>query len=126
MKEPSAAEATRCNWIMTAHSGTKKCEQLTVHKICARRRAYNRAYMRAWRADPRNLWRERATRKKAYESRKLRTALHENRAFMEKFGAAACGFCRKHRSVVEILRLRIRPTVRGEYVRVRIPYCGQC
>lgn len=92
----------------------------------AKRRAYNREYMRAWRADPRHQSNERATRQKSYFDRKLREALRERRPFTNDMGLPVCGFCGKLPPVSEIVRLRIRESSRGEYVQVRIPYCGQC
>lgn len=92
----------------------------------AKRRAYNREYMRAWRANPRHQARERATRQRSYYERKLRKALRERRPFTNDLGVPVCGLCGKLPPVAEIVRLRIRETTRGEYVQVRIPYCGQC
>lgn len=94
--------------------------------MSAKRRAYNREYMRAWRADPRHQTRERTARQKSYYERKLREALRERRPFTNDLGVPVCGLCGKLPPVAEIVRLRIRETTRGEYVRVRIPYCGQC
>ena len=94
--------------------------------IIAKRRAYNRAYMRAWRADPRHRLRERVTRAKSYFARKLRDALREPRPFTNDSGMRVCGFCGKLPPIGFIQRLQIRQTPRGEFVKVRIPYCGQC
>lgn len=94
--------------------------------ISAKRRAYNRRYMRGWRADPRNQARERATRQRAYLERKLREALQVRLAFTNDLGVPACGFCRRLPSIGEVLRLRICEHARGGYVEVRIPYCGEC
>jgi hypothetical protein len=94
--------------------------------ISAKRRAYNREYMRAWRADPRHQARERATRERAYYERKLREALRERSPFTNDLGLPVCGFCGKLPPIAEILRLRVCDHARSGYVQVRIPYCGQC
>jgi hypothetical protein len=92
----------------------------------AKRRAYNRAYMRMWRSDPRHHAREHAAREKAYLQRKLREALRDRSLSAEKPTAPICGLCGKLPPVREILRLRIRETPRAEFVKIRVPYCGQC
>jgi hypothetical protein len=94
--------------------------------IAARRRAYNRAYMRAWRADPRHRMRERATRQHAYYARKLRDALRERRPFTDDYGRSVCGLCGKLPPVYVVSRLRICDHAHGGYVSIRIPYCGEC
>jgi hypothetical protein len=94
--------------------------------LAARRRAYNREYMRAWRSDPRHQARERVTRERAYYERKLRDALRERRPFTNDAGMPVCGLCGKLPPVAEILRLRICDHARGGYVPIRLPYCGQC
>jgi len=94
--------------------------------VAARRRAYNRAYMRAWRADPRHRLREQLTREHAYYARKLRNAVRESRPFTDDFGRPVCGFCGKLSPISEVLRLRICDFARGGYLPVRIPYCGEC
>lgn len=94
--------------------------------ISAKRRAYNREYMRAWRADPRHQLRERATRQRTYYERKLREALRERSPLTDDLGTPLCGLCGKLPPVSEVVRLRIRESARGDYVQVRIPYCGQC
>jgi len=94
--------------------------------IAARRRAYNRAYMRAWRADPRHRIRERATRQHAYYARKLRDALRERRPFTDDYGRPVCGLCRKLPPIYVVSRLRICDHTRGGYVSIRVPYCGEC
>ena len=94
--------------------------------IAARRRAYNRNYMRTRRADPRHRARERAAQREAYFARKLRDLLREKRPFTNDLGAPVCGLCGKLPPVSEIVRLQIRETRCGEYVPIRIPYCGQC
>jgi len=92
----------------------------------AKRRAYNREYMRAWRANPRHRSRERAAQQKAYFARKSREWLHERPPFTDDLGAPVCALCGRLPPVTEIARLRIRETRHGEYVQVRVPYCGQC
>jgi hypothetical protein len=82
--------------------------------------------MRAWRADPRHRLRERVTRAKSYFARKMRDALRERRPFTNDSGMQVCGFCGKLPPIGLIQRLQIRQTPRGEFVKVRIPYCGQC
>lgn len=94
--------------------------------IIARRRAYNREYMRAWRADPRHRMRERATRQHAYYARKLRDALRERRPFTDDYGRPVCGLCGKLPPIYVVSRLRICDHARGGYVPIRVPYCGEC
>lgn len=105
---------------------TERSRQVRCDRLAAKRRAYNRAYMRAWRADPRHRLRERTTRAKSYFARKLREALLERRPFTSDSGVRVCGFCGKLPPIGLIQRLQIRQTPRGEFVKVRIPYCGQC
>ena len=92
----------------------------------AKRRAYNRAYMRMWRSDPRHHARERASREKAYLQRKLREAVRDRSILAAKPPSPTCGLCGKLPPVREIVRLRIRDTPRAEFVKIRVPYCGQC
>jgi len=95
-------------------------------ELSAKRRGYNRAYMRAWRADPRHQLRERANRERAYYERKLREALRDAASLDRILRPAVCGLCGKLPPVAEIVRLRVCDRVRGGYVAVRVPYCGQC
>jgi len=77
------------------------------------RRRYNREYMRRWRADPRHRERERANRERSQCSRKLRGVR----------GGPVCGFCHQRRPKWKVLRLK--PAATG-YIKVLVPYCGQC
>lgn len=111
---------------LAAYQVAGESPKLRERYIAAKRRAYNRAYMRAWRADPRHRLRERETRAKSYLARKLRDALRERRLLTNDSGQRVCGFCGKLPPIGLIQRLQIRQTLRGEFVKVRIPYCGQC
>ncbi len=77
-------------------------------------RRYNRAYMRRWRADPRHRDRERANRENCQYLRKLRDLAQGN---------PMCGFCHQRPPRSKVVRLS--PVPRG-YVKVLVPYCGQC
>jgi len=107
---------------------SKPAEYAERAAISEKRRAYNREYMRAWRANPLHQARERASREKAYCEKKLREALRarQRKPFTNERGVRVCGFCGKAGPVSEVLRLRISNTPRGDYVEVRMPYCGQC
>jgi len=88
-------------------------------------RRYNRAYMRRWRAYPRNLVREQAARSRARFARKERQA-REGGRYTNCRGQPVCGFCWCRRPVWIAERLMISELARGGYERVRIPYCGEC
>jgi hypothetical protein len=115
-------------WDLLEHSrGAREVRRIPGEPAAlAQRRAYNRAYMRMWRSDPRHHARERATREKAYLQRKLREAVRGRFLSAEKPAAPICGLCGKLPPVREIVRLRIRETPRAEFVKIRVPYCGQC
>jgi hypothetical protein len=91
-----------------------------------RRRAYNRLYMRAWRADPRHREGELRNRERWDYERKLRRAEGEPRPFTDEVGRPVCGFCRKDPPVREVMRLRISLDAAARFVPIRVPYCGNC
>lgn len=78
------------------------------------RRRYKREYMRRWRADPLHRDRERANRERSQYKRKVREAVRRG---------PACGFCHARRPKWKVVRLR--PVERG-FIKVVVPYCGQC
>ncbi len=94
--------------------------------LVAKRRRYNRLYMRTWRANPAHLAAERANRERWHYERKLRSALKEHSAGDGDHSNPACGFCRRHPPVTKVWRLEIRDLAPRGYVEVRIPYCGEC
>lgn len=94
--------------------------------LLARRRRYNRLYMRRWRADPAHETRERAKRREWYYERKRREAGEILQPFTNYRGEPVCGFCCKNPPVTRIARLRICEGRRGGYVEVLVPYCGEC
>jgi hypothetical protein len=83
-------------------------------RLAEEHRRYNREYMRRWRADPGHRERERASRDRCQYKRKLRKAARRG---------PACGFCHQRRPKWKVVRLR--PIEQG-FVRVVVPYCGQC
>ena len=90
------------------------------------KRRYNREYMRRWRADLRNYERERQRRERAHMDRKMRAAFEEDVLPRYVQGQRACGICGRLPAKGSVIRLRICPWVRSGFVRVRLPYCGQC
>jgi hypothetical protein len=46
--------------------------------------------------------------------------------FRNARGKLVCGFCRYRAPVQEVVRLRVDERVPGGYVKVRVPYCGEC
>jgi hypothetical protein len=46
--------------------------------------------------------------------------------FRNARGKLVCGFCRYRAPVREVVRLRVDEKVPGGYVKVRVPYCGEC
>jgi hypothetical protein len=46
--------------------------------------------------------------------------------FRNARGNLVCGFCRYRAPVREVVRLRVDEKVPGGYVKVRVPYCGEC
>jgi hypothetical protein len=90
------------------------------------KRRYNREYMRRWRADIRNHERERESRERAHVVRKLRAALEEYLSTRDARGARVCGICGRLPAKCSVIRLRACPCMPGGFVKVRLPYCGQC
>jgi hypothetical protein len=46
--------------------------------------------------------------------------------FRNARGKLVCGFCRYRAPVREVVRLRVDERVPGGYVKIRVPYCGEC
>jgi hypothetical protein len=90
------------------------------------RRQYKREYMRRWRTDPGHLAHERGKRKEWYHDRKSRGAQQNRSPSPSDCGEPVCGFCRLRPSLKNVMRLQICDSAPGGYVKVRIPYCGQC
>ena len=92
----------------------------------AEKRRYNREFMRRWRLDPRNHALEREKRRRwYYERHKPRLARDEGLPANRR-RQRLCGFCSRLPATGEIARLRVSEASPGGYVKVRIPYCGQC
>jgi hypothetical protein len=89
-------------------------------------RHYNREYMRRRRADPSHQARERGKRRQSYYDRKLREAEQQPGPYANDRGEPVCGFCRLRPPLQTVLRLQISDSAPGGYVKIRIPYCGQC
>jgi len=94
--------------------------------LIAKRRRYNRLYMRSWRADPRHQAYERANRERWHYERKLRNSVRIHHPYLDDHGEPVCGFCRKSPVVTRLSRLEIRDCAPRGYVEVRVPYCGEC
>jgi hypothetical protein len=86
-----------------------------------KRRQYNREYMRRWRQDPVHRYAENAHRLERSHERKATTP-----TWRVERANPLCGFCGKSPSVTHVARLRISESTPDGYVKVRIPYCGQC
>ena len=92
------------------------------------RRRYNREFMRRWRADPFHLAAEQAKRRERYYGgqKQRRIAQVGSSPQARKRDKELCGFCWKRRAVKKITRLQVSENAPDGYVKVRIPYCGQC
>jgi hypothetical protein len=101
-------------------------------RLRERRRAYNRAYMRRWRANPRHAEQEGERRRRDYWRIKLRGAddgaaqsVDTTEGAPRQPRSTLCGFCGHRPSITRITRLKITlPS--SEFVPIDIPYCGQC
>jgi len=89
-------------------------------------KAYNRAYMRRWRANPRRTAREQRHRRQAYRCRKVRMAGTKQGQYRNSQGELFCGFCRRRPSIMHVERLKTSAADRSRYVEIRMPYCGEC
>jgi hypothetical protein len=94
--------------------------------LVAKRREYNRLYMRSWRADPRHQAYERTNRERWHYERKLRNAMRIHHPYFDDHGHPVCGFCRRGPVVERVARLEIRDLAPRGYVEIRVPYCGEC
>jgi hypothetical protein len=110
--------------VISAKNYERNCRAQQV--LLAKRRRYNRLYMRSWRADPRHQAYERANRERWHYERKLRSAQRNRHAYFDDRGELVCGFCRKSPVVSRVPRLEIRDFAPRGYVEVRVPYCGEC
>jgi hypothetical protein len=89
----------------------------------ARKRAYNRKYMRRWRKNPGHRARERRRSAIAFRAHRNAQRLHELRGGMKEFGRPLCAMCRHKPPVMMVERLRATPS---GFVRVELAYCGEC
>lgn len=94
--------------------------------LLAKRRRYNRVYMRLWRASPTHRAAELANRARYHYARKLRLALQMVGADPPRNTRLLCGFCRRAPSIRTVWRLEVRDSAPGGYAEVRMPYCGDC
>ena len=92
------------------------------------RRRYNREFMRRWRADPFRLAAEQARRRERYyggqKQRRIERAASSPHA--RERDKKLCGFCWKRPALKKIVRLQVSESAPDGYVKVRIPYCGEC
>jgi hypothetical protein len=102
-----------------------RCQQVR-RILVAKRRRYNRLYMRAWRAIAAHRAAERRNRVRWHYQRKLREALRFHESHADEHAQRVCGFCRKHPPITNVWRLEIRDLAPRGYVEVRVPYCGEC
>jgi hypothetical protein len=117
----SSAVVTDVNGTGSTQSQSREAELRAKHK------AYNRAYMKRWRANPRHAEREQLNRRRSYRSRKQRTARKRIPGVYRNLrGDLFCAFCRRRRSVEVVTRLKHSATDASRYVEVRMPYCGEC
>ena len=108
------------------HSGDRSVAGRVTTALLAKRRRYNRLYMRLWRANPGHRAAELANRARWHYARKLRQALQGVGADLAQDTTLVCGFCRKAPPVTKVWRLEIRDSAPGGYAEVRVPYCGEC
>jgi len=115
------------SWHSTgSSSGTRAAREKIDEAFLAKRRRYNREYMRAWRANPAHRSNERKNRERWQYERKLRALRSPQEPFASSCGKPVCGFCRKNPPLGEIVRLQVSESAPRGYVALRIPYCGQC
>jgi hypothetical protein len=116
----------RCKPVASSSFGDRSRFERHSKESLESRRAYNRVYMRAWRADPRHHAVELRNRQRWHYERKLRSIRQERRPFTDDSGDSLCGFCRKDPPVREVMRLRISPDAAARFIPIRVPYCGHC
>jgi hypothetical protein len=92
------------------------------------KRRYNREFMRRWRADPFHLAMERARRRERYYGgqKQRRVSRADSSTPSSEHHETLCGFCWKRPALKKIARLRVCESAPKGYVKVRIPYCGEC
>jgi hypothetical protein len=118
--------AMHCDRFSTISPGDYARAERMQKVMLAKRRRYNRLYMRSGRADPRHQAYERANRERWHYERKLRNSLRIHHPHCDDHGDPVCGFCRKGPVVTRVSRLEIRDCARRGYEEVRVPYCGEC
>lgn len=91
--------------------------------LARRKRACNRKYMREWRANPKNRERERERAAASVKAREVEDALADFRSGAKTIDKPLCAMCRHKPPVMMVDRLRA--TAKG-FVRVELPYCGEC
>ena len=116
----------QCESVATISFEDRSGVEKRSREFLERRRAYNRLYMRAWRADPRHRASELTNRHRWHYERKLRSVQRDRRPFTDDSGHPVCGFCRKDPPVREVMRLRITADAAARFVQVCVPYCGHC
>ena len=116
----------RCSGVTSISFGDRSRVEKGSREFVERRRAYNRLYMRAWRADPHHREGELRNRQRWHYERKLRSVQSDHRPFTDDVGHPVCGFCRKDPPVREVMRLRISLDAAARFVPIRVPYCGNC
>jgi len=92
------------------------------------KRRYNREFMRRWRADPFHLALEQAQRRQRYYEVHKRRKIERDSSSPQarERDEKLCAFCWKRRAVRKIARLQVCESAPDGYVKVRIPYCGEC
>jgi hypothetical protein len=104
----------------------RPCYQAAEAEAAEERRRYNREFMRRWRSDPLHQAVERAKRRHSYAREKRRRAVERrNRRQACNGNPAHCAFCSRP-AVRQIVRLRPSADAPEGYVKIRIPYCGEC
>ncbi len=92
------------------------------------KRQYNREFMRRWRADPLHAALEREKRRQRYYDGQKQRRLNRLVSSAQSSGRKGkmCGFCWKRPAREKIVRLQVCERASDGYVKVRIPYCGEC
>ena len=88
--------------------GTQPQESLNrEEELQKKKRRYNRAYMRRWRANPKHAEREQLTRRRSYHAWKIRALRKPESADRNMRGELFCGICRKRPAVTQVTRLKM-------------------
>lgn len=108
--------------VVSGHSGAPEAQARE------ERRRYNREFMRRWRADPSHHAMERSQRQQRYYGGQKQQQIEKTSSSRQRAsgGKRLCGFCWRRPALRKIVRLQVSEAAPDGYVKVRIPYCGEC